>query len=96
MELVQRPTILPFGAAPEGTQLACDIVIGRRPDGSFALEQRLPSGIPFNPNDPVHLFGLFVVQNAQQLIGLAMQAGVEARAIQQTNEIIAAASLQGV
>jgi hypothetical protein len=86
---------IPFDVAPSGTQLACNIVIGRRADGTCALEQRLPSGVPFDANDPVHAFGLFVVQNAQQLMGLAMQASAEARAVQQTNEIIAAASLQG-
>jgi hypothetical protein len=74
---------------------ACEILIGRRSDGSFSLEQLLPSGVPFNANDPVHVFGLFVVQNAQQLMALAMQAQAEAKAVQQTNEIIAAASLPG-
>ena len=93
MNLTHASPILPFDAAPAGTTLACNIVIGQRPDGSFALEQRLPSGVPFNADNPVHILGLFVVQNAQQLVGLAMQAKREAAAIQQTDEIIIAASL---
>lgn len=95
MHLLDRPLVLPFGEAPEGTRLAATVVIGQRPDGSFALEQRLPSGVPFDANNPAHMFGLFVLQNAQQLMGMAMQASREARAVQQTNEIIAQHTLQG-
>lgn len=95
MHLVDRPTVLPFGVAPEGSALACTVVIGRRPDGSFALEQRLPSGVPFDARNPSHIFGLFVVQNAQQLMSLAMEAGRESAAVRQTNEIIAAHTLHG-
>jgi hypothetical protein len=98
MELAHNGSpILPFGEAPAGTTLACNIVIGQALDGSFALEQRIPSGVPFDPCNPVHMFGLFVVQNAQQLMALALEAGAQARAraVQQTDEIIAAASLRG-
>jgi hypothetical protein len=95
LELINRPTQLPFGVAPEGTELKVNIVIGQRPDGSYALEQRTPSGVPFNPNDPAHVFGLFVVQNAQRLMVLAMEDRKAALAVQQTNEIIAQQTLQG-
>ena len=87
MELVQRPLELPFGEAPEGTDLVCQVVIGQRKDGSFTLEERLPSGMAFDANNPAHMFGLFIVQNAQQLMGLAIQARDQAK-IQQQNEII--------
>jgi hypothetical protein len=96
MELIQQNPLLPFAEAPFGTKLACQIVVGIRADGSYALEERLPSGIPFNANNPAHMFGLFIVQNAQQLMGFAMQAQKEAQVIQQCDEIIAKASLQGV
>jgi hypothetical protein len=95
MELVQQSPLVPFETAPAGSVLACNIVIGVRPDKSFALEQRLPSGVPFDQNNPAHIFGMFVVQNAQQLMSLAYQAAQQANAVQQTNEIIAKASLQG-
>jgi hypothetical protein len=92
MELIDRPrAITPFDTAPDGSKLVGHVAIGQRADGSFALDWRLPSGVPFNANNPAHIFGLFVVQNAQQLMGLAMRQ--ESRAIEQTNEIIAVASL---
>lgn len=95
MQLVQQTPLMPIGTAPTGTKLACSIVIGERKDGTHALELRLPSGVPLDANNPVHLFGLFIVNNAQQLMGLSREAYAQARAIQQTNEIIAAVSLPG-
>jgi hypothetical protein len=76
----QGAPLVPFDAAPAGCKLACNVVIGERPDGSFALELRLPSGVAF------------VVDNAQQLVALAMQTR-EAATVRQTHEIITAASL---
>lgn len=98
LQLVQPAApLMPFGEAPIGTNLAGNIVIGRRKDNSMALEFRLPSGVPVNPADPAHLFGLFVVNNAQQLLGLAMQTYREAEAAQraQQDERAAAVNLQG-
>jgi hypothetical protein len=86
---------IPVDTAPTDTMLVGNITIGRHKSGSMALELRLPSGMAFNPNDPAHQFGLFVVQNAQQLLGIAIQEFRNAQAIQQTNEIIAANMLQG-
>jgi hypothetical protein len=88
--------IVPVDTAPANTTLVGNIVIGRHKTGGMALELRLPSGMPFNAEDPAHQFGLFVVQNAQQLLGIALQEFKRAQAVQQTNEIIAAAALPGV
>jgi hypothetical protein len=96
MELVQQSVALPFEAAPANTKLVGNIVIGRHDSGAMALELRLPSGMPFNADDPAHQFGLFVVQNAQQLLGIALQEFRAARAVQQQNEIIASKTLEGV
>jgi hypothetical protein len=87
---------LPFDIAPDGTKLACQIVVGVHKDGSFALEERLPSGVPFDENNPAHMFGMFIVQNAQQLLGLAFQAKKEAKQIQQRDEVITRNILTGV
>lgn len=82
LNLVPQTPAAPFDVAPQGTAFAGNVVIGRRKDGSMALEFRLPSGVPVNPADPAHLFGLFVVNNAQQLLGLAMQTYRDAEAAQ--------------
>jgi hypothetical protein len=96
MELINlggSPAI-PFDTAPVGTTLVCNIVIGMHKNGDYALEERLPSGVAFDHNNPAHIFGLFVVQNAQQLMALARQvASKEAEAIQQRDEVIARAKL---
>lgn len=83
---------LPFDTAPAGSTLACHVVIGRRPDGSYALEQRLPSGVAFDANDPAHVFGWFVVNCAQDLMAHAMQMRRQAEAVQpaQRDERVAA------
>lgn len=82
---------------PEGTTFACQIVVGTDLLGNMKLEQRLPSGTPLDPNNPAHLFGLFVVQNAQQLLSLAMETAQQqrARAIVQQDEVIVSNALQG-
>jgi hypothetical protein len=79
---------IPFDTAPLGTEMAAMVVIGRRPDGSFALEQRLPSGVPFDPANPAHLFGWFVVNAAQDLMTHAMQMRRQAEAVHQMDETI--------
>ena len=88
-QLLQLDTTPP----PAGTRLVCQIVIGVGQAGDFQLEQRLPGGVPLDANNPAHLFGLFVVNNAQQLFVLAQQARQQAQAMQQRDEIIAKAAL---
>jgi hypothetical protein len=96
MELVQQSPALPIEEAPANTKLVGNIVIGRHKSGAMALEFRLPSGVPLDHKDPVHQFGIFIVQNAQQLLSIAMQEVGRAAAIQQTHEVIAAKTLEGV
>lgn len=94
LQLVQPAApLVPFDAAPAGTTFAGNVVIGRNKQGGMQLEFRLPSGVPVNPADPVHLFGLFVVNNAQQLMGLAAQTYREAEAAQRAQRDERAASL---
>lgn len=84
---------VPFDTAPSGTQMAGLVVIGRRPDGSLVVEQRLPSGMAFDPNDPAHVFGWFVVNSAQDLMTHAMAMRRQAAAVHQVDETIVSKQL---
>ena len=84
---------VPFDAPPAGCMLATNVVVGVRPDGSYALEQRLPSGVAFDSNNPAHVFGWFVVNAAQDLMSHAMGMRAEAARVNQTDEMIVSKQL---
>ena len=80
--------------APVGTAFAGAIVIGERLDGSFAMDFKLPSGVAFDANMPLHVFGWFVVSAAQDIMNNAMQHQVRAKQLNQVDETISHAELE--
>ena len=83
--------------APEGSKFVTTIVIGIRPDGMAALEQRLPAGVAFDGKNPLHVFGWFVANYAQELMNHAAyeyrEASRKTNPVNQTSEIVAVNSL---
>lgn len=77
-DLFKSGILLPGAHAPAGSDLMCTIVIGMR-GNEFMLEQRLPQLVQFDLDNPAHLFGKFVVDNASQIMQLAQQKYGEER-----------------
>ena len=63
---------LPATMAPLGSEIVSTVVIGQK-GNQLLLEQRLPMGVQWNPDNPAHVLAWFMTVAADQLLPHAME-----------------------